>query len=587
MRLVLASASPRRQQLLRSIGLTFDVIPADLDESSIHAATPHKRVCAIAQAKARAVATSIYTASDCLASHHPCAPEMVVLAADTMVIIDGEQLGKPQNIEDARKMLHRLSGKTHEVVTAVTLINTALYASPLPTQLKSSDNAEQTHISTSLVTFKPLSDDDIDSYLHTASWQDKAGAYGIQEEAGGFVERLEGDFNNVMGLPLDWVQTALQRWGIYTEHVNTHPIAMNITTDNTMLRAAIYPRMGDSDTLGTPYGISLTRPPLLLLLPQHLNSQLITVHKDQSATEWIAHLIHQAHTHTHTTIALHVPATNLDGQPLNNQQIGRMVVEVLDRLGVPEVRLIHNNTHQQLAQLCLSTRHFRYSSTVGVDMQELIDQYPSTHQGIDLLSIKQLCTTDQPEYTVIPTAFTPHPSLNVRPLTIDDADDVQRLYHRLLMYLEDHTNYCGWKLGSYPTTDQIDRALQAKTLYGAYRLSDNALVGAASFACDTPDYYDACGWTRYPVDQTMMVHMLMADPQVRRLGIARSLLWAGRQLAQERHCQELRLNTSVQNVLSCRLYEQLGFIRCYPLMVPYPDLDLADWTCVYTMPLTQ
>jgi septum formation protein len=174
--LVLASASPRRRELLRQLGLTFTVAHSDVEETSHDAADPDAMVQRLAREKAEAVAR-----------RHP---EALTLGSDTTVVLDGENLGKPRDRDQAAEMLQRLAGRTHTVHTGVAL------AHPPSGRLVSA--AEQTN-----VTFASLSPAEIDAYVATGSPLDKAGAYGIQDDLGAvFISRIDGDYYNVVGLPL-------------------------------------------------------------------------------------------------------------------------------------------------------------------------------------------------------------------------------------------------------------------------------------------------------------------------------------------------------------------------------------------------
>ena len=183
--LVLASASPRRAELLRATGIAFDVIPADVDETLRDGETPAAYVTRVAEAKARAI-------------HHR-APDRVVLAADTTVVIDDHVLGKPEDADDARRMLGLLSGRSHDVVTGVTLIDTG--------------GAVETRLDTTAVEFAALSPDEIDWYVASGEPMDKAGAYAIQGLASRFVRRIDGSYSNVVGLPVALVYEMLRRTG--------------------------------------------------------------------------------------------------------------------------------------------------------------------------------------------------------------------------------------------------------------------------------------------------------------------------------------------------------------------------------------
>ncbi len=170
---VLASGSPRRRQLLELMGLSFRVSPTDADESLTDGEDPARSAQELARRKALAAA-----------AHWP---QAVVIAADTLVAVDGEPLGKPETPERAAAMLRRLSGREHEVLTGLCV---AWRGSLRCT-------CERT-----LVRFEPLSDAEIDRYVRTGEPMDKAGAYGIQGRAGVFVSGIRGCYYNVMGLPL-------------------------------------------------------------------------------------------------------------------------------------------------------------------------------------------------------------------------------------------------------------------------------------------------------------------------------------------------------------------------------------------------
>ena len=180
MKIALASRSPRRRELLEQIDIDYEVIDIDIDESWKENETPINYVRRIAEEKARTGKTLIKN-------------NLPVLAADTAVVLDGEILGKAESKEDAITMLSKLSGKTHEVLSAVTVI----------------DNDEQTKVSISKVTFKQLNPEEIKTYSDTDEPIGKAGAYAIQGKAAVFIERLEGSYSGVMGLPLFETQELL------------------------------------------------------------------------------------------------------------------------------------------------------------------------------------------------------------------------------------------------------------------------------------------------------------------------------------------------------------------------------------------
>ena len=179
-RLVLASASPRRSDLLGSVGLDFDVIPADIDETVADGESPLEYVARLSREKAATVVEMMPTGS-------------IVVAADTTVDVDGQILEKPTDDADARRMLRLLSGRAHLVHTGVTVVGPG------------GDGAgedRRTVVVETAVTVVELGDAEIDWYLATGEHVGKAGAYGIQGAAGVFVERIDGSVTNVIGLPL-------------------------------------------------------------------------------------------------------------------------------------------------------------------------------------------------------------------------------------------------------------------------------------------------------------------------------------------------------------------------------------------------
>jgi|RhiMethySRZTD1v2_1073278.scaffolds.fasta_scaffold1082363_1 septum formation protein len=176
--LILASASPRRADLLRAAGIDADVRPADVDESLHPAESPDRYACRVAREKALAVSRQ--------------APGRFVLGADTVVVVDDLILGKPGDQADARRMLRLLSGRRHDVITGV-----ALVAPDGASGHRVDSRAEIT-----AVEFTPLSTSEIEWYVATGEPMDKAGAYAIQGLASRFVTRVEGSYSNVVGLPI-------------------------------------------------------------------------------------------------------------------------------------------------------------------------------------------------------------------------------------------------------------------------------------------------------------------------------------------------------------------------------------------------
>ncbi len=187
MKLILASASVRRAEILHDAGFSFTVLSSVIDETPYPGETPHDLVQRLASAKAE------------LAAARAVGPA-IVIAADTEVALDGRIFGKPRSSDDARHMLEKLSGHTHSVFTGVALIR-------LP------DAERRTFVESTLVHFAMLSADDITRYLATGEPHDKAGAYAIQGRAGRFIPRIEGCYFNVVGLPLARLQHALTALG--------------------------------------------------------------------------------------------------------------------------------------------------------------------------------------------------------------------------------------------------------------------------------------------------------------------------------------------------------------------------------------
>lgn len=186
MKLILASASPRRAELLRQLGLSFVVNAVDIDESPIIDEVPESYVKRLALEKARAVKQQYQE------------DEVLVLGSDTAVIVNGHILGKPDDDQHARQMLRELSGKTHQVLTSVALIG----------------RQESYVLSRNEVSFKELNDEELAWYVATGESRDKAGAYAIQGKAALFIRRIEGSFSGVMGLPLYETGQLLKKQGI-------------------------------------------------------------------------------------------------------------------------------------------------------------------------------------------------------------------------------------------------------------------------------------------------------------------------------------------------------------------------------------
>jgi septum formation protein len=183
-RLILASASPRRRELLAQAGYTFEVITADVPEVRKPGEDPIRFVTRLAREKAEAVI-----------SRDGVPPDILVLGADTIVLLDEEVLGKPRDEADAARMLRLLAGRTHQVITGVCLAK---------------GRERQRAAEVTFVRFTTLSDEEIEAYVATGEPMDKAGAYAIQGRAGRWVPRIHGCYFNVVGLPLALVSSMIE-----------------------------------------------------------------------------------------------------------------------------------------------------------------------------------------------------------------------------------------------------------------------------------------------------------------------------------------------------------------------------------------
>ena len=187
-RIILASASPRRKELLEKIGLKFEVEPSNYAEDMHSRLSPDKLARAISLEKARVVA-----------SKHKNA---IVIAADTFIVFRGKIMGKPNTEAEARKMLMRLEGKSHSVITGFTIMDTE-------------ENKVLTKSVETIIHIKNLTPEEIDAYVRSKEPLDKAGAYAIQGLGSVIVERIEGDYFNVIGLPLSALAEGLKEFGVH------------------------------------------------------------------------------------------------------------------------------------------------------------------------------------------------------------------------------------------------------------------------------------------------------------------------------------------------------------------------------------
>ena len=189
---VLASASPRRTALLTQMNIAHTIQPADIDESPRENETPMELVARLAIEKAQAVKAH-------LEDQQAMAEDKVILASDTLISFDGQSVGKPEDKADSKRILTMLSGKTHEVLTAICAL---------------SNTKQQTEVITTSVTFAALTDEQIDAYWETGEPADKAGSYAIQGIGGEFVVSINGSASAVIGLPLYETRQLLNAFGV-------------------------------------------------------------------------------------------------------------------------------------------------------------------------------------------------------------------------------------------------------------------------------------------------------------------------------------------------------------------------------------
>ena len=194
--LILASSSPRRQELLRQAGIPFQVHAAHINEDQLAAEKPNEYALRLAREKAQVVS-----------KHYP---QSYVLGADTIVVVDDEVLGKPKDHADAARMLRRLSGRSHDVTTAVSLVAPSAVSS----RTVAPDARTETRACTTKVYFRKITEDEIQQYVASGEPMDKAGAYAIQGGASRWTDRIEGEWSNVVGLPLSLVTDLLRTNGL-------------------------------------------------------------------------------------------------------------------------------------------------------------------------------------------------------------------------------------------------------------------------------------------------------------------------------------------------------------------------------------
>ena len=194
-RLILASASPRRKEILKKLGLKFETIPSKVDETIEENIPPDEAVRLLSLRKARDVANKLNTPA-------------IVIGSDTTVVVDAVSLGKPVDYDDAYSMLKQLNNRSHRVITGLTIIDT-------------SDGKTLTDSVSSEVYFKNLSENDIEHYIKTGEPMDKAGAYAIQGMASTFITHINGCYNNIVGLPVFKLSEMLKLFQIDILAINT------------------------------------------------------------------------------------------------------------------------------------------------------------------------------------------------------------------------------------------------------------------------------------------------------------------------------------------------------------------------------
>lgn len=200
--IILASASPRRKELLEQIGLEFEICPAK-GEEIITKTIPEEVVMELSKQKAEEVASMVVSFSE--ENKEITTPsDILVIGADTVVAYDGRILGKPKDEEDAKHMLSMLAGNTHSVFTGVTLV----------LMDKSGRAGELVFYEKTDVTMHPMTDKEIERYVASGEPMDKAGAYGIQGKCAIYIEKIHGDYNNVVGLPITRIYQELKKIGI-------------------------------------------------------------------------------------------------------------------------------------------------------------------------------------------------------------------------------------------------------------------------------------------------------------------------------------------------------------------------------------
>lgn len=187
-KLILASTSPRRKKLLEQIGLQFEAVPSKTEEKMNPRLKPRSQAEFLSQQKAQEVTPKYKNA--------------LILAADTLVVFEDQIIGKPQSPDDAKRMLRKLSGKPHLVITGYTIIDTE-------------KNKSVTESVATTVYMKKMSEKDIHAYVKSGEPLDKAGGYGLQEKGGIFVKKVDGDPSNVVGLPLPSLVESLKKFGVH------------------------------------------------------------------------------------------------------------------------------------------------------------------------------------------------------------------------------------------------------------------------------------------------------------------------------------------------------------------------------------
>lgn len=440
------------------------------------------------------------------------------------------------------------------------------------------------------------------------------------------------------------------------------PVSMtNFAYDKALLYVEVYSPEGTHDAPGTPYGVSLEVPPLLLL---HGNGGSIEEFKDQ-----IAYF-----SKTRSVIAMDSrgqgKSTGASLQ-LTYELMADDVIEILNRLGVPEVHLVgfsdgaiisfilakqnplrvktltaiggnidpsgltpealeeikrelaiarrrqeepefDHESETGLLELMIDEPHIKPASLKKVECPVIL--ITGEHDMIDPKHTELICsripqceshviagadhfvldTHDTEVNALIEGLITAHEkrlvpiepkivdTLEIRKIAPEEEPLVHELYEDLLDSLETMPNYAGWKRGVHPRIETALSALESGELYGAFAKDSGLLVGSMILRFDYEDFFNACGWEILEPHQVLALRTVIARPQYRGGGVARSMVAFAQKFAEDHpDCIAIRFNTSGQNVPANYVYTRMGFMRYYSILMPYRGLDISDWTNVY------